>query len=185
MKKIQQENGETPDQKAFREAMRDVKPLKTVERVLPVPKKPKASVRPRSQDTQITDSPLPFSDYEKLPPVTGNQQIQYAKSGVHQKTLRKLARGQYNPDAVLDLHGRTVAEARSLLGRFLTNCQNKSIRHVLIIHGKGNGFPVLKNRLNHWLREAAMVSAFCSAPERLGGTGALCVCVQPPKGEKF
>jgi DNA-nicking Smr family endonuclease len=76
---------------------------------------------------------------------------------------------------VLDLHGKTSAEAREFLGEFLLQCQHENVRHVLIIHGKGkdSAIPVLKNKLNNWLRQTEQVIAFCTATPRHGGSGAL------------
>jgi DNA-nicking Smr family endonuclease len=53
---------------------------------------------------------------------------------------------------------------------------------VRIIHGKGYGSreqaPVLKSRLNHWLREQQDVLAFCSSRRDQGGTGAVNVLLR-------
>jgi DNA-nicking Smr family endonuclease len=53
---------------------------------------------------------------------------------------------------------------------------------VRIIHGKGNGSrhrgPVLKQKINHWLRQRDEVLAFCSARPMDGGTGAIYVLLR-------
>jgi DNA-nicking Smr family endonuclease len=58
---------------------------------------------------------------------------------------------------------------------------------VHIIHGKGyrsvDSHPVLKNDLNLWLRQHKDVQAFCSAPPKSGGTGAVFVLLR--LSEKF
>jgi DNA-nicking Smr family endonuclease len=94
--------------------------------------------------------------------------------------IRKMQTGQYDTEARLDLHGMTVAEAREALAQFLVQCQHRGIRRVLIIHGKGraNHTPILKNKLNHWLRQTQDVLAFCSAKSKAGGTGALYVLLK-------
>ena len=80
----------------------------------------------------------------------------------------------------MDLHGKTVEESKIALSRFLMQCQAKGIRHVLIIHGKGHkmGKPILKNKLNHWLRQIDDVLAFCSATAKEGRSGALYVLLR-------
>jgi len=75
-----------------------------------------------------------------------------------------------------------TAQARLAMAAFITQCQTQRIRHVRIIHGKGFGAagdaPVLKNRINAWLRQHHDVLAFCSAQHRDGGTGALYVLLR-------
>jgi DNA-nicking Smr family endonuclease len=56
------------------------------------------------------------------------------------------------------------------------------VRCARIVHGKGNGSwqkqPVLKVKLNHWLRQRDEVLAFCSARGNDGGTGAVYVLIK-------
>ena len=62
----------------------------------------------------------------------------------------------------------TIPVAENELIRFLALCRDRHIRCVRIIHGKGYGSragsPVLKNRLNHWLRQHPDVLAFTTTP---------------------
>ena len=78
------------------------------------------------------------------------------------------------------MHRKTVDEARESLSHFLITCKTKGIRHVLIIHGKGRGAgkPILKNKLNHWLRQTEQVLAFCSAAPKDGKSGAVYVLLR-------
>jgi DNA-nicking Smr family endonuclease len=169
----------TEDEKAeFRQVTRGVKPLihSKVEAKPPAPK-PK-----RRQPEPETPSTFAFSDFETLDSVTGEEKIEFARPGIQHKVLRNLRLGQYNVNAILDLHGMTVALAQHALSDFLTACQQQDIRHVLIIHGKGRDpdKPILKNKLNHWLRQTEQVLAFCSATKH-GRGGALYVLL---KGRK-
>lgn len=166
------------DLRIFREAMRDVTPL-THSKILR--ESPSPAFRRRQTTTEPHERPVfEFSDYEILEPVSTEATIEFARSGVQYKTLRKMRQGEYNVDAVLDLHGRTTDEARQVLSHFLLNCQEQAIRHVLIIHGKGRDChkPVLKNKLNHWLRQTEQVLAFCSASAKDGRSGALYVLLR-------
>ena len=65
---------------------------------------------------------------------------------------------------------------------FLHDCAETGCRCVHIVHGKGyrsaDNHPVLKNNLNLWLRQHKDVQAFCSAPPKDGGTGAVFVLLQ-------
>jgi DNA-nicking Smr family endonuclease len=164
------------DKAAFRAAMRGVKPLSPAKKVAPIAPIPKKRLR-SPKDDEVT---FPFSDYEKLTPVGSEDLLEFSRPGIQHKMLRKLRLGQYNVDAILDLHGQTVEEARDSLSEFILTCRKKALRHVLIIHGKGRGGnkPVLKNKLNHWLRETEYVLAFCSATREAGRGGALYVLLK-------
>jgi len=172
----------TPDEKkAFEDAMRGVKPLKHRKNksnpALPQQKK----IRIRSIDEDASEEKsFVFSEVDRLIPVDSEESISYVRGDISEKVLRKLRRGQYNVEAVLDLHGRTVAEAREALSAFLLRCQRNHVMTLLIIHGKGHKLskPVLKNKLNHWLRETSQVLAFCSALPKDGHRGALYVLLR-------
>ena len=104
------------------------------------------------------------------------------RPGIQQGVLRKLRRGQFTAEAELDLHGLTVAEARTALFHFLQTCRNHSARHVRIIHGQGNssrgGHPVLKGKVQLWLQQLDEVLAFCPARPEHGGEGAVYVLLK-------
>lgn len=160
------------DQALFREAMRGVKPIQQTKIVKPLPKINKIKKQPELNEFVEHDE---FSDFENLPLVGGNDLIEFARPGLQHKVLRNLRNGKYNVEATLDLHGMNTVEARKALSQFLNHCQHRRIRHVLIIHGKGHTAqkPILKNKLNHWLRQTSTVLAFCSATIREGRSGAL------------
>ncbi len=168
------------DKAAFKKAMKSVKPLtytkvsRTQIPALPDKRHPK----PRLEDNNA--ALFPFSDYETLESVGSGDLIEFFRSGIQHKILRKMRAGQYTIEARLDLHGMIAVEAREALGRFIIECSRKGIRHVLIIHGKGRTHtgPVLKNKLNHWLRQTNTILAFCSARPKEGGTGALYVLLR-------
>ncbi|MCW8826282.1 MAG: Smr/MutS family protein, partial [Gammaproteobacteria bacterium] len=81
---------------------------------------------------------------------------------------------QIRVEAELDLHGFTVNEARVELTEFLHFAMESGLRCVRIIHGKGKSSqPILKQKVDYWLRQREEVLAFCSAINRDGGTGAL------------
>jgi DNA-nicking Smr family endonuclease len=166
------------DQQAFAEAMRGVKPLKHTKVNVPAP----APKKMRKINTELLDSEpdFYFSDYEKHELVDSEAKLEFYRPGIQHKIIRNLRKGQYNAEAVLDLHGNTVEEARIILGQFLSYCQQNGIRHVIIIHGKGRSHskPIIKNKLNHWLRQTEQVLAFCSATKKDGSHGALYVLLR-------
>lgn len=172
------------DLSLFHEAMKGTKPLKNKARNRPEQKRP----LPRKRIPEPESLPvLPFSDWDRLDPVDGDTFISFARDGISNKTLRNLSKGQYNTDAILDLHRMTVAQAREAVTLFLTESIAEKARVVLIIHGKGrpNQPPVLKNKLNHWLREVEFILAFCSAASKHGSRGALYVLLKRVQGENL
>jgi DNA-nicking Smr family endonuclease len=53
------------------------------------------------------------------------------------KTHGKMTRGKLQPEARIDLHGMTLAEAHPELIRFILNAHSPGLRLVLVITGKG------------------------------------------------
>jgi len=168
------------DKIAFREAMRGVKPLKHTKVSLGTVNHPTPKIRRQQEIEDEQEIGFQFSDHENLPPVSAEDLLEFAQSGVQYKMIRQLRLGQFHVDAILDLHGKTVDQARQSLSDFLLRCQQQALRHVLIIHGKGrySNLPILKNKLNHWLRQTKQVLAFCSASPRDGSSGALNVLLK-------
>ena len=118
-----------------------------------------------------------FSDYFDPAEIDTGEEIYYCRPGLQHTVLRKLRRGHFREGATLDLHGMSVAAARQALGGFLQTARQQDITCVRIIHGKGNRSrhkgPVIKQKVNHWLRQRDEVLAFCSARPMDGGTGAI------------
>ena len=48
----------------------------------------------------------------------------------------KLERGMIRPEAKLDLHGKTLHEAKKSLSDFIKSCIQSNIRCILVITGK-------------------------------------------------
>ena len=110
------------------------------------------------------------------------EELLFTRTGASARLLKKLRRGQFSVEAELDLHGMTVADAQEALSRFLKECQTFRVRCVRIIHGKGlgsrGGRPVIKSKLDRWLRLRDDVVAFSSARPVDGGTGAVYVLLK-------
>jgi DNA-nicking Smr family endonuclease len=123
-----------------------------------------------------------FSDAHDPGSVSAEESLFFARPGLQQRQLQRFRRGQMTCAAELDLHGMTTAIARTELMAFIAYCSTRRIRCARIIHGKGYGSggsaPVLKNRLNSWLRQHHDVLAFSSAQARHGGSGALYVLLR-------
>jgi len=116
--------------------------------------------------------------------VETHEHLFYAKPGIQKRVLADLQRGAIPRELELDLHGLTVIYARQLCDEFLDACAHRQVRCAQIIHGKGYGSqeqqPVLKRKINYWLRLRPDVLAFCSATLRDGGTGTVYVLLRNP-----
>jgi len=171
------------DKTLFRKEMQGVKPLKcdklplTKPRPLPIPKQ-------RYLDDALVRKEMLSDNYELAEVETG-EELLFIRAGVQHSVLTKLRRGQFSIEAELDLHGMIVRVAGEEIGLFLRECQIRQIRCARIIHGKGHGswqkMPILKNKLNKWLRQRDEVLAFCSARQVDGGTGAVYVLIKRSK----
>ncbi len=70
---------------------------------------------------------------------------------------------------LLDLRGKRVDEAYSLLQRYLDDAVVLSIPEVSILHGKGNG--ILRQVTREYLATLKEVKKFQDAPLEAGGSG--------------
>ncbi|MES2217028.1 MAG: Smr/MutS family protein [Pseudomonadota bacterium] len=172
------------EKELFRTAMKGVKPLILKKRITVPPPKPRPVAKKPDYAAEDEDK-AQLSDHEYLTPLTSDSLVAFKRTGIQHKVLRNLRAGQYNVEAILDMHGMTVAEAKDSLSIFLSQCQQEGVCHVLIIHGKGSAssHPILKNKLNHWLRDLAQVLAFCSATAKDGRSGAMYVLLKKIRGD--
>lgn len=161
-------------------AMQEVQPISHNQASLD---KPKPSARAKfthsdehqvlleAMESEIEDSELESGDV-----------ISYARPGVQKRILKKLRKGEFKIERVCDLHGETLATAKELLLDFMHECEREHIHCVKIIHGKGRRSghkgPVIKPKLNRWLRVWDAVIAFHSARIVDGGTGAVYVLLK-------
>lgn len=171
------------DKALFRAEVADVEPLRH-QQALTLRPTPAPIPRQRLVDEEQVLADMLSDSLDPSELETGDELL-YCSPGLQHGVLRKLRRGQYSVGAELDLHGMRVVEARQALGHFLQRSLANDIRVVRIIHGKGNGSlhkqPVLKGKVNHWLRQRIEVLAFCSARPVDGGTGAIYVLLRRAK----
>ena len=168
------------DRELFRESVGPLRPLDH-DRVAPQgPKAPPFPLQTRMDEEETLRDMI--SDHFDPAEMETGEELLFARPGVPRSTLRRLRRGQYSFDLQLDLHGMTVATARAALAEFLHEARATANPCVRIVHGKGRGSPkgqpVLKRKLNHWLRQRDEVLAFCSARPVDGGTGAVYVLLK-------
>jgi DNA-nicking Smr family endonuclease len=116
-----------------------------------------------------------------------------APFGVDGATAERLRRGKIEPDATIDLHGMTQAQAHTRLVSFVRRGHEVGNRCVLVITGKGSPAAceesshrfvmperskagVLRTLVPLWLEELrALVTGVQSAHQKHGGGGAFYV----------
>jgi DNA-nicking Smr family endonuclease len=161
------------DAAAFRDAMRDVKPIREPVVVPPAPKPPPRARFKRADERDVLRESLEAAPDETL---TTGEELSFRRPHVPESVLLKLRRGHYVVDAEIDLHGMTGAQAKAALREFLADAVDRHLSCVRVVHGKGNRSgprgPVLKNVVNQWLQRSDRVLAFGSARAVDGGSGA-------------
>ena len=125
---------------------------------------------------------------EKSAPFRANESLPGPAIQMDAKAFTKLSKGKLAPDARIDLHGMTVAEAHPELIRFILHAHSEGLRLVLVITGKGKPGPdfgpipqrygILKHQVPNWLRLpplGGLILQVSDAHLKHGGAGALYV----------
>lgn len=173
------------DKSLFLEAMQGVTPLNTTEKraeynhkvVSRAQKEVLRQVKRKASKQLSTASAMVANKSLSIAKVTAFESLLYHQKGIRLQELSKLKKGDFNVQAILDLHGLTQDTAEQKTIEFIAQCYQDKYRFIRIIHGKGynseDEFPVLKNLVNKLLRQIDGVIAFTSTPEKDGGTGAV------------
>lgn len=111
--------------------------------------------------------------------------LRAAPMNMDAKSFGRMKRGKLSPDARIDLHGMTVAQAHRELTEFVLDAHAVGKRLVLVITGKGKikddygpipaRLGVLRHQVPQWLALAplrAMILQVTPAHIRHGGDGA-------------
>lgn len=167
------------ERELFRTAVADTEPLDH-DLAEPYRRRPPPLPIPQPANLGDPDAPVGLSEAE----VETQEFLLFARPGVQNRLVHDLQRGYLKVENELDLHGLTVDAARRVLTEFLDDCAQVRARCARIIHGKGFGSaerqPILKCKVNYWLRLREDVLAFCSATRRDGGTGAVYILLRNP-----
>lgn len=123
-----------------------------------------------------------------------SERLAQAPVQMDRKAYLRLKRGKTKPEARIDLHGMTQAQAHPALTRFLLEAHDRDYRLVLVITGKGRTgaddgpIPerrgVLKHQVPHWLSTGPLrqiVQQVTEAHMRHGGGGAYYVYLRRRK----
>ncbi|MCV2872585.1 Smr/MutS family protein [Defluviimonas sp. WL0050] len=159
-------------------------PAKTAEAA---PKTPPKKPRPTPADFHIGQTARPLTAAHDLVPAL-EERLAAQPVRMDRRTHQLMLRGKVKPEARIDLHGMTVAEAHPELIRFILNAQGAGKRMVLVITGKGKvkddhgpipqRMGVLRHQLPNWLSQPPLGAAVLQvAPAHLkhGGGGAFYV----------
>ncbi len=135
---------------------------------------------PKMGATQKTYARFEAYSYISEAQLSGSEVLNYARSGVSNKLIKKMQRGEIDYAPSIDLHGYTLTQTCQALSDFIYHHQNA--RFVHIIHGKGynseNNLSVLKTQVASFLKQHPQVLAFHSCPAKDGGTGAVFVLLK-------
>ena len=169
---------------------RSAKPLHPVKQsTRPTLSKPKDS-KPKPvpafevQDFRIGETARSRTPGHALAPSV-SEHLAHAPVRMDHSTHKKMLRGKLAPEARIDLHGMTLAQAHPELNRFIFEAHAQDKRLVLVITGKGRHredqgpIPIRRGVLKHqvpaWLNTpplASMVLNIREAHLKHGGTGA-------------
>jgi DNA-nicking Smr family endonuclease len=177
------------ERKLWRAAMKDAKPLQRGRKAEPAepapPPSPASPPAPQvARAPAAIPAPPPRPRAPSEPPPLG---------ALERRTSQKLARGQIEVEATIDLHGHSQERAHGALLDFIARSRGRGLRCVLVITGKGASpyarhtlhgstfyeVPerqgVLRSAVPRWLAEAEFrlhVSGFQPAHPKHGGGGA-------------
>lgn len=166
------------DLTAFREAVADARPL-SWDRIYHEPPPPPAIPRSTLRDAAAAlAETLHGPDLLDLQ-LEGGDEAAWSRPELSRGVLRDLRRGRWVVQDKLDLHGMNRDEARLAVSSFIHECQQKDLRCIRIVHGKGLGSPgrepILKKLVLGWLAQKREVLAYCQARAAEGGAGAVIV----------
>ncbi len=155
----------------FKALTAGVKPITQDKRHFAAPEKQKRQVVEKQQQLYADSY---FSDtYQPHLPDEGAMRWQREDTDKHE--LKRLRRGDYQPELLLDLHGMRQTEAKLEIAALIQACSKQHIHCCCIMHGHGSG--VLKQSIPLWLAQHPHVQAFHQAPKEWGGSAALLVLV--------
>lgn len=178
--KSETHTGTDDEGELFRRAMADARPIRT-DTVEPARRRARAIARfSRLDERQALRESLE-ADAHDIELANGSA-LHYRHPSVNLKTMRRLARGGISVQACVDLHGLNSSEAKEALGAFIAQSMARGYTCVRVVHGKGlksgHKGPVLKRKVDQWLRRWEPVLAFVSARPADGGTGAAYVLLR-------
>ena len=123
----------------------------------------------------------------EVPQVQPHEVLEWKKDGVQRRVYSRFKAGKYPLEAALDLHRKTVKQARTDVFKFFRLALGNGWRTVIIAHGRGeqSATPArIKSYVAAWLAQLPEVIAYCSAQNHHGGTGAVYVMLKKAPAAK-
>jgi DNA-nicking Smr family endonuclease len=164
----------------FRDAVRDVAPIRSSNRVEPYRVPPAPIPAKRREDEQAVLEELARSTFDDDAEIEDD--ASFLRAGLPRDILRKLRRTHWVIQEDLDLHGLSGDEAAAETAAFLSECKRRGLRCVRVVHGKGlrsvGREPVLKRRIRRLLTRRDEVLAFVEPRAVQGGSGAVVVLLE-------
>ncbi|MGJ8680787.1 endonuclease SmrB [Paraglaciecola sp.] len=102
--------------------------------------------------------------------------LKYVQDDANSHEIKRLRRGDYPPDLILDLHGFTKDDAKLEIAALIQAAQKQHVYCVQIMHGKGT--YALKKAIPNWLIQHPNVLGFHQAPKEWGGQSALLILIE-------
>ncbi|WP_158969679.1 endonuclease SmrB [Paraglaciecola sp. L3A3] len=102
--------------------------------------------------------------------------LKYVRENAASHEVKRLRRGDYPPDLILDLHGYKKDDAKLEIAALIQAAQKHHVYCVSIMHGKGT--YALKRSIPNWLIQHPSVLGFHQAPKEWGGQSALLVLIE-------
>ncbi|WED25969.1 DNA endonuclease SmrA [Vibrio sp. DW001] len=173
----------------FQKMMGDIKPLtQDIAELKKDHHVSDAQLARREAAMNLTEDEPEYLSLDHAPMLKPNDIIEFKRSGVQDGVYRKLRLGKYPIQARLDLHKRTLTQAREEIVKFLRQCLRMDIRSVIIVHGKGersNPPAMMKSYTASWLVQISDVLAIHSTQRTHGGTGAVYVMLKKSVDKKL
>ena len=166
------------DDQLWRAVTEGVEPLKRKRRKPPKTKPAPLQPSPQARDEQATPS-RPNPPSPPKPPPALPTLVMGPGAGVDKRRVQRLKRGQLDIEARLDLHGLTQKQAHARLDGFLAGAQDRGLRCVLVITGKGRVGQeggTLRQMVPRWLNappSRGRVLSMSLAQPKDGGGGAI------------
>ncbi|MDE9450172.1 Smr/MutS family protein [Aliiroseovarius sp. Z3] len=165
------------------ERMHTARPLADLPALTAAPPKERQP-KVRHPAFQVGQNAKPSAPPHNLAPSLSNS-VASQPLAMDRKTFGKMKKGRLAPEARIDLHGMTIAQAHPMLIRFILDAAAADRRLVLVITGKGkhrdDGGPipvrhgVLRHQVPHWLKTEPLrqhVLQMSEAHLKHGGQGA-------------
>lgn len=123
---------------------------------------------------ETEDTLFYFSDeYEPL--LNDESAVKYLRENEDSHLLKRLRRGDFEPELFLDLHGLTREQAKLELASLIQACENENIGCASIMTGYGTF--TLKKQIPRWLVQHPKVRALHQAPREWGGDASILILV--------